>query len=612
MHVRFWGTRGSIAKPGPGTVRYGGNTSCVEVRTRGGTLLILDCGTGAHGLGHALEAARTGPLRGHILITHTHWDHIQGVPFFLPLFVAGNEWDVYAPRGLRESVRDTLAGQMQYTYFPVSLDQFAATVRFHDLVEGSFSIGDVRVTARYLNHPALTLGYRLEADGVVLVYATDHEPHSRALASGDASALAGEDRRHVEFLAGADLVIHDAQYTAAEYRNKIGWGHSPVESVVAAARAAGAQRVVLFHHDPLRDDAALDLVVAAARRQAGPGLDVTAAAEGQALDVVPTSVVPGPDSAAPVAAEAAPPREMLARSVLVALDPGALREQLLEALCADDLTVVMPTDAADLVALARATPPSVVLIGRRLGGRDGLEVCRALRAVPDDPSAAPDGPSATRPIVIVATGEAEVDGPAGAQAGVTDWLVAPFSTLYARTRVRAWALRQACRWMRAPLTADEPERLRALRDAGVLDSPVEERFDRITRLARRVFDVPIALVSLVDAERQWFKSHQGLDVRETDREISFCAHAIHDDRVFIVPDALTDPRFADNPAVTGEMRARFYAGRPIRMFGRRVGTLCLVDRRPREMRDDDVRTLNDLAALVEEELAAGGVNPFPP
>jgi phosphoribosyl 1,2-cyclic phosphodiesterase/DNA-binding response OmpR family regulator len=604
MKLRFWGTRGSIAKPGPGTVRYGGNTSCVEVRTRAGTLLILDCGTGAHALGHALEAARTGPLRGHILITHTHWDHIQGVPFFLPLFVAGNEWDVYAPRGLRESVRETLAGQMQYTYFPVSLDQFAATVRFHDLVEGSFTIDDVRVTARYLNHPALTLGYRLEADGVVLVYATDHEPHSRALAAGDASALAGEDRRHVEFLAGADLLIHDAQYTAAEYREKIGWGHSPVESVVAAARAAGAQRLVLFHHDPLRDDAALDLVVAAARRQAGADLEVTAAAEGQTLDVVPTSVVPGPEPAAPVAAETAPPREMLARSVLVALDPGPLREQLLEAVHADDLIAVIPADAADLVALARATPPSVLLLGRRIGGRDGLEVCRALRAVTGDPAAA-------MPIVIVAADESETDRDAGAQAGVTDWLVAPFSTLYARTRVRAWALRQACRWMRAPLPFDEPERLRALRDAGVLDSPAEERFDRITRLARRVFDVPIALVSLVDAERQWFKSHQGLDVRETPREISFCAHAIHDDRVFIVPDALSDPRFADNPAVTGEIRARFYAGRPLRMFGRRVGTLCLVDRRPRELRDDDVRALNDLAALVEEELAAGGVNPFP-
>ena len=293
---------------------------------------------------------------------------------------------------------------------------------------------------------------------------------------------------------------------------------------------------------------------------------------------------------------------MLARSVLVALDPGALREQLLEAVHADDLTAVSPADAADVLALARAAPPSVLLLGRRIGGRDGLEVCRALRA-------GAEGPAAALPIVIVAADESETDRAAGAQAGVTDWLVAPFSTLYARTRIRAWALRQACRWMCAPLPPDEPARLRALHDTGVLDSAPEERFDRITRLARRVFDVPIALVSLVDAERQWFKSRQGIEIQETPRELSFCAHAIHDDRVFIVPDALTDPRFADNPAVTGEIRARFYAGRPIRMFGRRVGTLCLVDRRPRELRDDDVRALNDLATLVEEELASGGVNP---
>ena len=149
---------------------------------------------------------------------------------------------------------------------------------------------------------------------MALVYATDHEPHSHALAAGDASALAGEDRRHVGFMAGADLLIHDAQYTAAEYTEKIGWGHSPVESVVAAARASGARRRVFFHHDPLRADAALDQVVAAARRQGGSALEVTAAAEGQTLDVVPTSLVPGSEHPAPVAAEASPPREMLAVS----------------------------------------------------------------------------------------------------------------------------------------------------------------------------------------------------------------------------------------------------------------------------------------------------------
>ena len=144
MQVRFWGTRGSIARPGPGTVRYGGNTSCVEVRSARGTLVVLDCGTGAHALGQALMAAGGKGLRGHILISHTHWDHIQGIPFFDPLFVAGNEWDIYGPKGLGQSLRETLAGQMQYAYFPVTLDQCRARIRYHDLVEGTFDIDDIR------------------------------------------------------------------------------------------------------------------------------------------------------------------------------------------------------------------------------------------------------------------------------------------------------------------------------------------------------------------------------------------------------------------------------------------------------------------------------------
>jgi GAF domain-containing protein len=186
---------------------------------------------------------------------------------------------------------------------------------------------------------------------------------------------------------------------------------------------------------------------------------------------------------------------------------------------------------------------------------------------------------------------------------VTDWLVAPFSTLYARTRIRAWALRQACRWICAPRPSDEAARLRALHERGILDSPADERFDRITRIARRLFDVSAALVTLVDAERQWFKSAPGLDVQETPREVSFCAYAIHDDGMFVVPDALLDPRFADNPMVAGGPRLRFYAGRPVRIDGRRVGTLCVVDHRPRQLSDDDLRILDDLATLVEQALS---------
>jgi phosphoribosyl 1,2-cyclic phosphodiesterase len=168
MRIRFWGTRGSLAKPGPSTIRYGGNTSCVEVRAADGTLIVLDCGTGAHDRGRSLVASGERPIRGHLLLTHTHWDHIQGFPFFAPLFIQGNEWDVYAPLGLGQRLEDTRAGQMEYEYFPVTLGQLGATMRYHELTEGNFDLGTVQVTTRYLNHPGLALGYRLEA-GVAAV-----------------------------------------------------------------------------------------------------------------------------------------------------------------------------------------------------------------------------------------------------------------------------------------------------------------------------------------------------------------------------------------------------------------------------------------------------------
>ena len=161
MLVRFWGTRGSIAKPGLSTVRYGGNTSCVELRSSSGTLVVLDCGTGAQGLGQALVSSGISPLNGHLLIGHTHWDHIQGFPFFEPLFKSGNEWHIYGPRGVGFSLRESLSGQMQSTYFPITLKDLGATLHYHDLVEGTLEVGDIRVTTQYLNRPASMGPWRL-------------------------------------------------------------------------------------------------------------------------------------------------------------------------------------------------------------------------------------------------------------------------------------------------------------------------------------------------------------------------------------------------------------------------------------------------------------------
>ncbi|HML10045.1 MAG TPA: GAF domain-containing protein [Stellaceae bacterium] len=588
MQVRFWGTRGSIAKPGPSTIRYGGNTSCVEVRSAGGTLVVLDCGTGALALGADLMRRGT-PVRGHLLISHTHWDHIQGLPFFAPLFVPGNEWDVFAPHGFLQSVREMLAGQMQHTYFPVDLAQLGATIRYHDLTEGAFRAGDIEITSRYLNHPALTLGYRLEADDVAIAYCCDHEPHSRTLAYGS-SEIGDQDHEHVAFVSGVDLLIHDAQYRAAEYEAKLGWGHSTLESVATIARLAGVRAVAFTHHDPSRDDDTIDREVAALATDGS--LKIFAAAEGQVVDIVP-----GPDhtshhqTGAPAAEIAAPPR-LAEQTVLLGVADSELYNEFWRALHADGIRVRHAISKAAAIEAARLESPSLIILERYLPG-DGLAACRELRGLHDPALAG---------VPIIITAAQEEIGP-GAAAGVTDWLLKPFSEIYARTRMRAWLMRMTCHWAQPPIPADEAQRLTALRNLSILDTPPEDRFDRLTRIASATFEVPIAMVTLVDESRQWFKSACGLEVRETERDISFCAHAILERDVMVVPDALLDERFADHPAVINDPRIRFYAGCPLVLDdGAAIGTLCLVDTRPRDLGPEKIRLLEDLAALVLQEL----------
>jgi len=607
MLVRFWGTRGSIAKPGPSTVRYGGNTSCVELRSSGGTLVVLDCGTGAHGLGQALVASGPPPINGHILIGHTHWDHIQGFPFFAPLFIPGNEWHIYGPRGVGSSLRESLSGQMQSSYFPITLKELGATLHYHDLVEGTLEIGDIHVTTQYLHHPALTLGYRLEADGATVVYSTDHEPHSTPRVAGIKAPLAGEDVRHARFLADADLVIHDAQYTADQFPAKRGWGHSTAEYAVETAISAGVRRLALFHHDPTRNDDAVDRIVAGARdlvTQVGGATEVFAAAEGQVLDLERKSTAMPSIRSREETARINPALTLSLSSVLVAVADPQVAGILGDAVTDDGLRLVSVQDGSAIPSMLRYEKFSLVLLQQGLKGSDALQVCRSLRS---DPNVI----DRDVPIVLVRNGESPAEQQAEAEAGVTDWLIWPFSEEYARTRIRAWVLREACRWRNAPLPADEERRLEALYQTGLLDTDAEERFDRYTRIAAALFDVPIALVSLVDKDRQWFKSRMGLDVRETARDKAFCAHVILGDDVMQVPDALVDDRFADNPLVTDEPRIRFYAGAPLSLGdGSAVGTLCVIDHRARNLDEDQLQLLSDLAKLVERELQTNASAPM--
>lgn len=592
MYVRFWGTRGSIATPGGATLRYGGNTSCVEIRPDSGETILIDCGTGAHALGKALmDEGRAAT--GHILISHTHWDHIQGLPFFAPLFVAGNEWHIYGPRGLGQSLRDVLAGQMEYAYFPVALNAFAAKVHYHEVVEGGFAIGDTRIATQYLNHPALTVGYRLEADGASVVYASDHEPHSPGAGEGHTEQAEGGDVAHIDFLRDADLVIHDAQYTAEEYPTKVGWGHSTIEYAVDMALAANVRELALYHHDPMRGDDAVDQLLARARARvnaAGGKLSVIGASEGSLIELngegevakfapfMPSSLVRpmGDASEELVLIAAVAPSE-------VAVLKAAAHE--------DGLDNLVETTLEGLKAEVADGKASLIFLGD--ADADPIELTRALRA-----GAVP----AETPIIVV-TDQTKVDAERGEAAGVTDWLTRPYSVAYARSRLRAWLMRSMLRWRKAALPPDEEKRLAAVYRLGLLDTEAEERFDRHARIAAAAFDAPIALVSLVDRERQWYKAHYGFDFSETSRDVGFCSHAILDSEPLVVSDALHDDRFADNPVVVGEPHVRFYAGVPLHAAdGERVGALCIVDHKPRNLSAAQLRMLQDIARLVEEEL----------
>jgi phosphoribosyl 1,2-cyclic phosphodiesterase len=279
-------------------VRYGGNTACVELETNGGTNFIFDSGTGIRELG--LNLARNGSqISAHLMLGHTHWDHISGFPFFTPVFVPGNRLIIYGARDLDRSLRDVLAGQMHYTYFPVPLGDLRAEIDFVELEEGDISICDALVRTHYLNHTAVCMGYRVEADGVAVAYITDHEPYGvliggagmpepsvgRGLRGG---FIHGGDRRLIDFVRGVDLLIQDAQYTPEEYIDRRGWGHGSTDYVTDVAVEAGAKRVALFHHEPTHSDDDLDRMVSYARARASEvpnPPDIFAAAEGQEVSV---------------------------------------------------------------------------------------------------------------------------------------------------------------------------------------------------------------------------------------------------------------------------------------------------------------------------------------
>jgi phosphoribosyl 1,2-cyclic phosphodiesterase len=277
MRFKFWGVRGSIPTPGPGTVKYGGNTTCIEVRNTDNDLLILDAGTGIFALAQTLM--NQSPLVAHILITHTHWDHIQGLPFFLPLLVAQNEIHIYGgldPVTL-QGIERALTVQLQYSYFPISESQLKAQVHYHTLIPGEvFQIGRTKIMPTVLNHPVLNFGYRLEdADGSSLFFTGDYEMPINPYHPDDPEYVANQqfiDDKRSEVLAamqGVDALIVDTSYTDVEYEQRKGWGHGSYSAALELGRAATVKKLFLTHHEPTRRDDELEAVFQSAVNAAG-------------------------------------------------------------------------------------------------------------------------------------------------------------------------------------------------------------------------------------------------------------------------------------------------------------------------------------------------------
>ncbi|MCL2093786.1 MAG: MBL fold metallo-hydrolase [Treponema sp.] len=276
LSVRFWGVRGSIPCPGQRTVQFGGNTSCLEIRA-GKRLVIVDLGTGVKPLGDFLLAKdfKNRPPDLDIFLSHTHLDHIMGFPMFTPIFIPGSKLRIRGPLSYNDDTLSAIIGDLlSYRYWPVRQSELAADIEYHELTETTLDMGDgLKVSTKLLNHPILCLGFRFEYQGKSIVTIYDHEPfrnlfpvdpkdpgyNEEAALEGEAAAM-GENEGLMHFFSGADILIHDAQYSAAEYQRYTGWGHSTYEFAMEAAAMGGVKKLVFFHHDPGRSDAQLEVL----------------------------------------------------------------------------------------------------------------------------------------------------------------------------------------------------------------------------------------------------------------------------------------------------------------------------------------------------------------
>ena len=298
MKIKFWGTRGSIPTPGKNTVRYGGNTPCIELRLVNDELVILDAGTGIRNLGETLME-KGESIKANVLISHPHWDHIQGLPFFKPVFISGNEFTFIGGETDKVSLQKMIADQMNKVYFPVQLNELKAALKFRPIEEEEIKISSAVVKTIYVNHPSFAIGFRITNGGKTIVYISDNEPFDRQVAMAIRNVekviidkyyhVSGDPNQRIfDFVRDADVLIHDATYTPEEYVDRVGWGHSHYLFTLKVAAEGRVKRLILFHHDPSHTDEKIDDILRKCEKEIRNRqykFDCIAASEGLEVEV---------------------------------------------------------------------------------------------------------------------------------------------------------------------------------------------------------------------------------------------------------------------------------------------------------------------------------------